>query len=87
MAATLRFPNSPRGCLKMSQLCRRQGTAPYILVILNGILRSLERGFQVYAKSVPEGAKFRNTQSACGENRNFEDFASLFLSWLIGIDT
>ena len=36
------------------------------------------RGFQVLAKSVPEGAKFRNTPSACGGDRDFEDFASLF---------
>jgi len=26
---------------------------------------------------VPEGAKFRKTLSACGGDRNFEDFASL----------
>jgi hypothetical protein len=38
----------------------------------------LLRGFHVLAKSVPEGAKFRNTPSACGGDRNFEDFASLF---------
>jgi hypothetical protein len=37
----------------------------------------LLRGFQAFAKSVPEGAKFRNTPSACGGDRNFEDFASL----------
>jgi len=36
-------------------------------------------GFQVLAKSVPEGAKFRNTPSACDGDRNFEDFAGLFL--------
>ena len=42
------------------------------------IPRSLLRGFQAFAKSVPEGAKFRNTPSACGGDRNFEDFASLF---------
>ena len=48
------------------------------IVYLNGIPRSLLRGFQVLAKSVPEGAKFRNTPSACGGDRNFEDFASLF---------
>jgi hypothetical protein len=46
--------------------------------ILNGISRSLLRGFQVLAKSVPEGTKFRNTLSVCGGDRNFEDFASLF---------
>jgi len=45
--------------------------------ILVGIPRSLLRGFQVIAKSVPEWAKFRNTPSACGGDRNFEDFASL----------
>ena len=44
---------------------------------LNGIPRSLLRGFQVLAKSVPEGAKFRNTPSACGGDRNYEDSASL----------
>jgi hypothetical protein len=38
----------------------------------------LLRGFRALAKSVPEGAKFRNTPSACGGDRNFEDFASLF---------
>jgi len=48
------------------------------MIILNGIPRSLLSGFQVLAKSVPEGAKFRNTSSACGGDRNFEDFASLF---------
>ena len=48
--------------------------------ILNGIHRSLLRGFQVLAKSIPEGVKFRNTPSACGEDRNFEEFASLFVS-------
>jgi hypothetical protein len=42
----------------------------------------LLRGFQVLAKSVLEGAKFRNTPSACGGDRNFEDFASLFLASL-----
>jgi hypothetical protein len=36
----------------------------------------------VLAKSVPEGAKFRNTLSACGGERNFEDFASLY--WVLG---
>jgi hypothetical protein len=41
----------------------------------------LLRGFQVLAKSVPEGTKFRNTPSACGGDRNFEDFASLF--WVL----
>ena len=49
------------------------------LFILNGIPRSLLRGFQVFPKSVPEGAKFRNTPSACGGDRNFEDFASLLV--------
>jgi hypothetical protein len=39
--------------------------------------RSLLRGFQVLAKSVTEGAKFRNTPSAYGGDKNFEDFASL----------
>ncbi len=33
---------------------------------------------QVFAKSVPERAKYRNTSSACVGDRNFEDFASLF---------
>jgi len=33
--------------------------------------------FQVLAKSVPEGAKFRKMPSACGGDRNLEDFASL----------
>jgi len=37
----------------------------------------LLRGFQVLAKSVPAGEKFRNTPSACGGDRHFEDFASL----------
>ncbi len=37
------------------------------------------RGFQVLAKSVPEGAKFRIRRPACGADRNFEVFASLFL--------
>jgi hypothetical protein len=41
------------------------------------ILRSLLRGFHAFAKPVPEGAKFRNTPSACGGDRNFEGFASL----------
>ncbi|MCJ7700490.1 MAG: hypothetical protein MUO62_02810, partial [Anaerolineales bacterium] len=41
--------------------------------------RSLLRGFHALAKSVPAGAKFRNTPSACGGDRNFEDFATLFL--------
>ena len=36
---------------------------------------SLLRGSALVAKSVPEGAKFRNTPSACGGDRNFEDFA------------
>ena len=48
--------------------------------ILNGIPRSLLRGFQVFAKPVPEGAKFRNTLSACGGDRDFEDIASLFIT-------
>jgi len=39
----------------------------------------LLRGFHVLAKSVPEGAKFRNTPSACSGDRNFEDFASLLI--------
>lgn len=43
------------------------------------IPRSLLRGFQALAKSVPVGAKFRNTPSACGGDRNFEDFASLLV--------
>jgi hypothetical protein len=51
--------------------------------ILNGIPRSLLRGFHVLAKSVPEGAKFRNTPSACGGDRNFEDFASLLIEFLM----
>jgi hypothetical protein len=38
----------------------------------------LLRGFHAFAKPVPEGAKFRNTPSACGGDRNFEGFASLF---------
>jgi hypothetical protein len=37
----------------------------------------LLRGFEVSAKAVPEGTKFRNTPSACGGDRNFEGFASL----------
>jgi phosphatidylserine/phosphatidylglycerophosphate/cardiolipin synthase-like enzyme len=37
----------------------------------------LLRGFHAFAKPVPEGAKFRNTPSACGGDRNFEGFASL----------
>jgi hypothetical protein len=36
--------------------------------------------FQVFTKSAPEGAKFRHTPSACGGDRNFEDFASLLHS-------
>ena len=54
------------------------------IFILNGIPRSLLRGFQVLAKSVPGGAKFRNTPSACGGDRNFEDFSSLLdlLQWV-----
>ena len=47
--------------------------------ILNGILCSLPREFQVLVKSVPEGAKFRNTLSVYSRERNFEGFASLFL--------
>ena len=43
------------------------------------IPRSLLREFQVLAKSVPKGTKFRNTLSACGGDRNFEDFASLLI--------
>jgi hypothetical protein len=39
----------------------------------------LLRGFHAFAKPVPEGAKFRNTPSACGGDRNFEGFASLLL--------
>jgi hypothetical protein len=39
-------------------------------------------GSNVLAKSVPEGAKFHNTPSACGGDRNSEDFASLF--WVLG---
>ena len=39
--------------------------------------------FQVLAKSVPEGAKFCNTPSACGGDRNFEDFASLLKDFMI----
>jgi hypothetical protein len=53
------------------------GYSPINAFILIGILRSLLRGFQVLAKSVPEATKFRNTPSACGGDRNFEDFASL----------
>jgi hypothetical protein len=44
---------------------------------LHRIPCGLLRGFCVLAKSVPEGAKFRNTPSACDGDRNFEDFASL----------
>ena len=47
-------------------------------IILVGMPRSLLRGFQVLVNSVPEGAKFRNTPSACGGGRNFEEFVSLF---------
>ncbi|MGD8404991.1 MAG: AAA family ATPase [Anaerolineales bacterium] len=47
--------------------------------ILYRIPRGLLRGFCALAKSVPEGAKFRNTPSACGGDRNFEDFASLLI--------
>lgn len=50
----------------------------YDLIILCGIPRGLLRGFCALAKSVSEGAKFRNTPSACGGDRNFEDFACLF---------
>ena len=39
-------------------------------------------GSKFKLKSVPEGTKFRNTLSACGGDRNFEDFASLF--WVLG---
>jgi len=39
----------------------------------------LLREFQALAKSVPAGAKFGNTPAACGGDRNFEDFTSLFL--------
>jgi hypothetical protein len=53
-------------------------TRHHQIFIFVGIPRSLLRGFQVIAKSVPEGAKFRNTPSACGGDRNFEDFASLY---------
>ncbi|MCJ7536416.1 MAG: transposase [Anaerolineales bacterium] len=42
------------------------------------IPRSLLRGFRALTKSVPVGAKFRNTPSACSGDRNFEDFDSLF---------
>jgi len=45
--------------------------------ILRRIPRGLLRGFYALAKSVLVGAKFRNTLSACGGDRNFEDFASL----------
>ncbi|MGB7096658.1 MAG: hypothetical protein WBD62_18570, partial [Anaerolineales bacterium] len=53
------------------------------------IPRSLLRGFRALTKSVPVGAKFRNTPSACSGDRNFEDFDSLFpllmlLLWGIG---
>jgi hypothetical protein len=48
--------------------------------ILHRIPRGLLRGFRALAKSVPEGAKFRNTPSACGGDRNFEDFASLLVT-------
>jgi hypothetical protein len=51
----------------------------YNSVILSRIPRGLLRGFCALAKSVPVGAKFRNTPSACGGDRNFEDFASLLL--------
>ena len=67
-------------------VCNRNDEAPTIfivsycsLVILHRIPRGLLRGFRALAKSVPEGAKFRNTPSACGGDRNFEDFASLFM--------
>ena len=46
------------------------------LGILHRIPRGLLRGFYALAESVPVGA-FRNTPSACGGDRNFEDFASL----------
>jgi hypothetical protein len=49
------------------------------LVVLNG-------EFQVLAKSVPEGARFRNTLSACGGDRKFEDFSSLQKSITIIIE-
>jgi hypothetical protein len=47
------------------------------LLILHRIPRGLLRGFCALIKSVPEGAKFRNTPSACGGDRNFEDFVNL----------
>ena len=37
-------------------------------------------GSELYEKSVPIGAKFRNPPSACGGDRNFEDFSNLFES-------
>ena len=51
--------------------------AAYHRFILCRLPRGLLRGFCVLAKSVSEGAKFRNTPSACGGDRNFEDFACL----------
>jgi hopanoid biosynthesis associated radical SAM protein HpnH len=41
--------------------------------------RSLLRGFQTLTKSVPFVAIFLNTSSACGGDRNFEDFASFLV--------
>ena len=35
------------------------------------------------SKTRPEGAKFRNTPSACSGDRNFEGFANLFKGFLI----
>jgi len=43
------------------------------------IPRGLPRGFRAITKSVPVWAKFRNTPSACGGDRNFEDFDSLLI--------
>jgi hypothetical protein len=53
---------------------------PRYSIYSNGIPRSFLRGFQVLAKSVSDGTKFRNTLSACGGDRNFEDITSLLAS-------
>jgi two-component system NarL family sensor kinase len=59
-------------------------TMAIYIFILHRIPRGLLRGFCALAKSAPVGAKFRNTPSACGGDRNFEDFASLSCSLVSG---
>ena len=52
------------------------------LFYFDRIPSNLLRGFSTLIKSVPEGEKFCNTSLACGEDKNFEDFTSLFATQL-----